>query len=413
MDNSIYKTISNCRICGIDQYNNILDLGLQPPANSLRENVEEFVPRVPLVLIHCNNCKTVQLKETVKPEFLFRKYVWVTGTSSTANSYSEFFCDEALKRLSSNQPFIIEVASNDGTFLNRFKDKGCKVLGVDPAENIAQMANDRGIPTLPEFFGQQIATSIITQHGVADCVYARNVVPHVENIHDVISGMAHCIGDEGIAIIEFHYAENIMVELQYDSIYHEHLFYFSFRSLCFLLEKHGLWAFDFIVSPISGGSIALYCTKKKRAPSNVLKKKLAEEEKSGLGLKNKWLEFAEGCTQHKKKLNAIVKPLVDNGDNIIGYGASARSSTLLNYCEIDHRHLTCIADGNLLKHGKFTAGTNIPIVPPDEAFAKSPDTVLLLGWNFKDEILPIIRDKYRFKGKVILPLPNDPQIMEI
>ncbi len=412
MNSPIYKTISTCRICGEKQQNRILDLGEQPPANSLRESLDEVLPMVPLSIIHCDDCKTIQLTDTVKPEFLFRKYVWVTGTSSTANSYSDIFCEEALKRVSNSQPFIVEVASNDGTFLKRFKDKGHKVLGVDPAKNIAQIANDRGIPTLPEFFGKKIAESIISEHGVADCIYARNVVPHVENIHDVISGMAHCIKDDGIAIIEFHYAENIMTELQYDSIYHEHLFYFSFQSLSFLLESHGLWAFDFNVSPISGGSIALFCAKSKRPSSAALEKKLTGEVASVLGLKNKWLEFAKGSIQHKKKLNDIIKPMVNSGTKIIVYGASARISTLLNFCEIDHRHLICIADGNPLKHGKFTAGTDIPIVHPDEAFAKKPDVVLLLGWNFQEEILPIIRDKYQFHGKVILPLPNDPKIIE-
>ena len=413
MNDSIYKTISNCRVCGKDQLNNILDLGEHPPANSLRKDLDESLPLVPLSLIHCENCKTVQLRDTVKPEFLFRKYVWVTGTSSMANSHSIFFCEEALKRLSCKQPFIVEVASNDGTFLKRFKDKGFKVLGVDPAKNIAQMANDRGIPTLPEFFSKKIATSIIEKNGLADCIYARNVIPHVENIHDITSGMTHCIKDEGMVIIEFHYGANIIAQLQYDSIYHEHIFYFSLQSLCFLLGIHGLWAFDFNVSPISGGSITLYCTKNKRPRSTVLEEKLKEEKSLGLNLKNKWLEFAKGCIQHKRILNELVKPMADNGLKFIGYGASARSSTLLNFCEIDNRYLTCIADGNSLKHGMFTAGTDIPVVSPDDAFVEKPDAVLLLGWNFKEEILPIIRDKYQFHGKVVLPFPNNPQIIEI
>ena len=413
MSDSIFQVISNCRICGKDKLNNILDLGEQPPANSLRDNLEEPLPSVPLSIVHCDNCRTVQLKETVKPEYLFSKYVWVTGTSSTAQTYSSFFCDEALTRLPDRDLFVAEAASNDGTFLKRFKDKGHKVLGIDPAGNIAQIAIDKGIPTQVEFFDNKVAESIVNEHGKADCIFARNVIPHVDNIHGVISGMAHCIKDEGIAIVEFHYGENIMSELQYDSIYHEHLFYFSFQSLRYLLEKHGLAIFDYNVSPISGGSIALYCAKNKRPETSKLKKKLEMDENSGLGLKEKWLEFSEKCFDHKNKLIEVVKMHSGNGAKMIGYGASARSSTLLNFCGIDHRHLTCIADGNPIKHGKFTAGTDIPIVSPDEAFAKNPDTVLLLGWNFKDEILKIIKDQYQFQGKVILPLPNDPQIIEL
>ncbi len=413
MSDSIFQVISNCRICGESKLNNILSLGEQPPANSLRSNREESLPFVPLSIVHCDNCRTVQLKETVKPEYLFSKYVWVTGTSSTAQTYSSFFCDEALTRLPDRELFIAEVASNDGTFLERFKDKGHKVLGIDPARNIAQIAIDKGIPTEIKFFDHNIAESIASKHGKADCIFARNVIPHVDNIHGVVSGMAHCIKDEGIAIVEFHYGEKIMSELQYDSIYHEHLFYFSFQSLRYLLEKYGLSAFDYNVSPISGGSIALYCSKNKQPETSKLKKKLEMDENSGLGLKEKWLEFSEKCFEHKNKLVEVIKMHSGNGTKMIGYGASDRSSPLLNFCGIDHRHLICVADGNPIKHGKFTAGTDIPIVSPDEAFAKNPDTVLLLGWNFKDEILKIMKDQYQFHGNVILPLPNDPQIIEL
>ena len=413
MNNSIFHIISNCRICKKDKLTNILDLGKQPPANSLRNNLEEPLHFIPLSIIQCDNCKTVQLKETVNPKYLFSKYVWVTGTSSTAQSYSSFFCDEVLTHLPNTNLFIVEVASNDGTFLNRFKDKGHKVLGIDPAKNIVQIAIKKGIPTLVEFFDSKVAESIVLQHGKADCIFARNVIPHADNIHGVISGMAQCIKDEGIAIIEFHYGGSVMSELQYDSIYHEHLFYFSLQSLQYLLKKHGLWAFDYNVSPISGGSIALYCSKNKRPETFKLKKKLEVDKKSGLNLKGKWLEFSEKCFDHKNKLIEIIHRHSSNGTKMIGYGASARSSTLLNFCGIDHRHLICTADGNPLKHGKYTAGTDILITSPDAAFSKNPDCVLLLGWNFKEEILKVIRDQYHFKGKVILPLPKDPQTIQL
>jgi len=413
MNDSIFQVISNCRICGNGNLNNILDLGKQPPANSLRDNLEEPLPFVPLSIVHCDHCKTVQLKETINPEYLFSRYVWVTGTSSTAQTYSSFFCDEALKHLPEGELFVVEVASNDGTFLKRFKDNGHRVLGIDPARNIAQIAVEKGIPTLTEFFDNNVAESLVSKQGKADCIFARNVIPHVENIHGVISGMAQCIKDEGIAIVEFHYGENIMSELQYDSIYHEHLFYFSLQSLRYLLEKHGLWAFDYNISPISGGSIALYCSKNKRLKTSRLQEKLDADERSGLSLKEKWLEFAEKCFDHKNKLIEIVKTHAEKEAIIIGYGASARSSTLLNFCGIDHRILTCIADGNSIKHGRYTAGTDISIVSPKEAFAKNPDIVLLLGWNFKEEIISLIREQHHFKGKVILPLPNDPKTLEV
>jgi len=413
MIDSIYTSISHCRICGEKQPNCFLELGKQPPANSLRDNREDPLPSVPLSVVRCDKCTTVQLKDTVKPEFIFRNYLWVTGTSPTTQSYSAFFCDEVLTRLPEDQLFIVEVASNDGTFLKQFKNRGNKVLGVDPAQNIALMAEKDGIPTLANFFGENIAKSIVDDFGKADCVFARNVISHVENIHDVIVGMANCIKSEGIAIIEFHYAKNILNGLQYDSIYHEHLFYFSLQSLCFLLESHGLWAFDCNESPMNGGSIALYCSKTKRPLSPALKKQLSREQETELGLESTWLKFSKDCFIHKEQLNNMMKVHTTNGTKMIGYGASARSSTLLNFCGIDHRHLLCIGDGNPLKQGKFTAGTNIPILSPDAAFEKKPNAILLLGWNFKEEILAIIKDKYQFRGKVIIPFPSNPELIDV
>lgn len=413
MNNSIFDRITHCRICKKAEIKMVLSLGEQPPANSLRDNLNDSLPLVPLSISHCENCKTVQLNETVKPEYLFRNYVWVTGTSSLAQTFNYHFCKEALRRLEDRPLFIVEIASNDGTFLKPFKEKGHKVLGVDPAENIARIANGNGIPTLPDFFSQRVAESIAHQHGLADCVFARNVIPHVDNVHDVVSGMVHCIKDDGIAIVEVHYSKNIIDGLQYDSIYHEHLFYFSIQSLCFLLESHGLWAFDLIATPMNGGSLALYCSKVKQEKSAEFQKKLQEEKDCQLGLKECWLKFAQASLKHKEKLKKIIAEETEKGANIIGYGASARSSTLLNYCGINHSHLICIADGNPLKQGKYTAGTDIPILSPESAFGKKPNTILLLSWNFKDEILLIIKEKYHFRGKVILPMPNDPEIINI
>jgi hypothetical protein len=408
-----YQTITHCRICGKKELSDILKLGNQPPANSLRDNFNDKLPLIPLSIVHCGFCKAVQLRETVNPEYLFREYLWVTGTSSMAKTYSFKFCAEVIKHLPKKQLFIVEVASNDGTFLKPFKEFGHKVLGVDPAENLAQVANEKGVPTLPQFFNTDVAKSISENYGKPDCIFARNVIPHVENIHDVVTGMANCIKDEGIVVVEVHYAKNIMEELQYDSIYHEHLIYFSIQSLCFLLEKHGLWAFDCLEGKMNGGSLALLCAKKKREQSSQLQAKIQHEEDSRLGSEIQWLTFAENCFKHRKKLKNLIENKIKNNTKIIGYGASARSSTLLNFCEINHNHLACIGDGNPLKQGKFTAGTDIPIVSPDISFAEKPDSVLLLSWNFKNEILSIMKDKFNFKGEVILPLPNEPQVIEI
>lgn len=414
MRNDLSSPITACRICKSEQIRVVLDLGAQPPANSLRDSLEMALPVIPLAICRCNNCTTIQLTETVKPEYLFRNYVWVTGTSATARDYSRRFCEESARRCSHDRSlFVVEIASNDGTFLKEFQEKGHRVLGVDPAENIAQIANEQGVPTWAKFFGRKVAGEIVLQRGHADFVFARNVIPHVEDVHDVVSGMAQCLGADGTGAIEFHYAQCILDGLQYDSIYHEHLFYFSLKSMLFLLEQHGLSAFDLIDSPISGGSIVLYFSRDKRTRSQALTQKLEAESKGGLELQETWDRFAAACFAHKKRLAAIVDDEVAAGTTITGYGASARSSTLLNFCGINDRQLSCIADQSHLKHNKYTPGTNVPIVSPEVALSRKPAAILLLAWNFKDELLTLLRSKYQFHGRVIIPLPDDPVVITL
>ena len=413
MSSVLFEPITACRICHSEQIRTVLDLGEQPPANSLRNRLEEALPVVPLSICRCNNCATVQLTETVKPEYLFKNYVWVTGTSAMAKEYSRRFFEESARRCGDRPLFVVEVASNDGTFLRQFQERGHRVLGVDPAENIARIAQEQGIATWTEFFGRKVADKIVREHGHADFVFARNVLPHVEDAHDVVSGMSHCLSAEATGAIEFHHAQCIVDGLQYDSIYHEHLLYLSIRNLSYLLEQHGLWAFDLIESPISGGSIVVYFSKNRRAQSRVFTQKLEAEDRSGLGSQETWERFAQECFAHRDRLVGIINEEIARGSTVVGYGASARSSTLLNFCGINDRHLTCIADQNPIKHNRYTAGTNILIVPPEVALSRKPAAILLLAWNFKDELLSLLRDRYQFRGRVIIPLPNNPEIISL
>jgi SAM-dependent methyltransferase len=382
-------------------------------ANSLKSDLNQIEGKFPLTLVFCSVCSLVQLKETVSKEILFKSYVWVTGTSKTAREFSEEFYKYLEKYFFQEKIFAIEIASNDGTFLKPFKKRGHKVLGVDPAENIAKIANENEIPTINEFFDSSIANSLVNEYGEADCVFARNVVPHSEDLHGVIAGIKNCLKPNGIGAIEFHYTQSILDETQYDSIYHEHLSYFSLSSLCYLLEKHYLHAFDIMESPISGGALIVYFSKNKRVVSKKIEEKRMCEDKTGLSKKEKWEEFSSNCLAHKRELVALIKNEVEKGKRLIAYGASARSSTLLNFCELNNIGLECIADGNPIKHGKYAPGTQVPILSPDVALSKKTDTILLLAWNFKDEILSVLKNKYGFNGKVILPLPTHPYMVEI
>lgn len=412
VDRKRSSTISRCRVCEGSDLAAILDLGAQPPANSLRRDESEALPIFPLIICRCGSCGTIQLTETVDPELLFEHYVWVTGTSRVARDYSRSFCERLRSRGTPGTWFVVEVASNDGTFLRPFVERGDRVLGVDPAKNIAAVAQASGVPTVAEFFGLESARRIVSKHGEAEAVFARNVIPHVANASDVVAGMAHCLKATGVGAIEFHRADVILQELHYDSIYHEHLFYHSLDSLTRLLERFALFPFDVAESPISGGSLVVYFSKTPRPATHELNAAIERENSLGIGQQEPWLEFARRCHRHRQLLRTLVEEKRREGKRIVGYGASARSSTLLNYCAIDHRHIDVIADRAELKHDHYTPGTNILIVPPETAFARKPDVVLLLAWNFREEILEQIRREQQWHGEVIVPLPGDPAIVE-
>ena len=387
-----------------------MDLGDQPPANSLRSELTEKLPVVPLQLVHCPECFTVQLSATVDPKYLFSHYVWVTGTSKTANEYSKYFSSNVLERSSVKQPFVVEIASNDGTFLRDFAKKGCKVLGVDPAKNIAEMASNSGVPTMAEFFNLETAEIIKVQYGPADIVFARNVIPHVKEVHSIINGIAELLSEGGLGVIEFHYSQIILDELHYDSIYHEHLFFYSLRSMIYLLKKHGLNAYDLTRSPISGGSLVIYFSKKETNESAQLIEALNQEEENKSNELTTWKDFADASAVHAKKLRKIVEDFKAKG-TVIGYGASARSSTMLNYAGLNSDIINSIIDKNPLKHDRYTPGTNIPIISFDEGkllFEKCA-SILLLAWNFEKEVIDELRAN-GYTGPIIVPLPNEIRI---
>lgn len=401
----IWTELEACRLCGSADLQDVLDLGTQPPANSLRRTRDETVPLAPLKLVHCGGCSAVQLTATLDPDYLFSKYVWVTATSATARTYSNFFCDEVLKRASTAAPFVVEIASNDGTFLARFKDRACKILGVDPAKNIASAATADGIPTLAEFFDENVAQSILTEHGKPEVVIARNVIPHVKEIHSIVKGLAKLAGKSGIVVIEFHYAKAIVDELHYDSIYHEHLFYFSLKSLTNLLSQYGLKAFDVFASPISGGSLALFLSATANVQSSALHQLLAEEDAARLNELHTWQHFGSASRQHAHELKKLVSDYAQRGP-LIGYGASARSSTLMNFVGISNKEIACVIDRNPLKHGMLTPGIDIPIVSYEQGQEIMPGkNLLLLAWNFEDEVVHDLRSS-GFVGDIIVPLPN-------
>lgn len=379
---------------------------MQPLANSLPASPDKKENFYPLSLSWCADCNLVQLNCTIDPEILFSEYVWVTATSKTAQEHSKTFFKEISSR-SSKKGYVLEIASNDGTFLIPFVQNGYEVLGIDPAKNIVQMAEANGIPTKCLFFTAETAKDIVKQKGKANIVFARNVLPHVANARDFVAGLEMCLDEGGILGIEVHYAKKILEELQYDSIYHEHLCYFTLKSLEKLLNDFNLYIFDISKSPISGGSIIVYAKHGKVKEEPTVQQYRQEELEGKANKLESWEYFAKKAVDHKQKLLEILKEANLQG-TVAGYGASARSSTLLNFAKIDSSLISVIADQNPLKQGGFTAGTHIPIVSPEEMMKKNPGTIVVLAWNFADEIPNILRNKFNYKGRIIIPLPDEP-----
>ncbi|HUZ92724.1 MAG TPA: class I SAM-dependent methyltransferase [Candidatus Paceibacterota bacterium] len=407
------ETIKRCRVCESDKIKPFFDLGKQPLANSLLASPNEPENLYPLSLSWCENCELVQLNETIDPKIMFTTYPWVTGTSKTAKDFAVKFSEEALRRSSSDRPFVLEIASNDGTFLAPFIKKGYKALGVDPAENIVKDAVKDGIPTLAEFFNADVAEKVLAKNGPADIVIARNVLYHLANLRDVMKGIERVLANGGVFIAEFHYAGKMLKELHYDTIYHEHVCYYTLKTFEKLLGEVGLHAFDIGVSPINSGGLIVYARKAKGEVSTAMERLREEEKADGANQFENWKKFGERAIEHKKKLLFLLKNAAQHEGRPIGWGASARSSTMLNFCGITADMLPVVIDLNPLKQGKYTAGTHIPIKNADDVMKENPRTVFLLAWNFRDEIESMLRKKYSFAGECIVPLPGDPRIETI
>ena len=407
-----FETIECCRICQHAKVQLVLDLGEQPPANSLYKDGDKPPSFVPLRLGRCESCGTIQLLETINPGQLFSKYVWLTQTAKTAVQYAEVFADRADLVLRKQGLSILEVGSNDGTFLKALQRRGHKVLGVDPASNIGEVARAAGVPTVSDFFSAELASKLIQESGKFDLVIARNVLPHVADLHSVIDGIREALSISGVAIFEFHRADLIMEELHYDSIYHEHLYLHSLQSIENIASRYGLKAFDLNESPISGGSFVVYFAFDSRDESQSLIGARAHEEKIQVNSLKSWQNFSELSREHIAKFRSLVLASVDAKKKVVGFGASARSSTLLNAARLSSKQISVIADNNEWKQGLFAPGSAIQIVSPQEAFALTPDVVVLLAWNFKSELLSQLKS-IGFHGDVILPLPGMPYVETI
>lgn len=407
---TMIELIASCRACSSNSIVPFFDLGAQPLANSLLRDPEESEKKFPLSLSWCGECHLAQLNETIDPSLLFSNYVWLTGTSPSTQEYANIFFQRLVERSSSaKKGYILEIASNDGTFLAPFVQKGYQVLGVDPAENIAKVANQQGVPTQVEFWNTDTANRILKDNGYPSIIFARNVLPHVANTQDFVQALALCLNEAGILAIEVHYGKIIQEGLHYDSIYHEHLCYFTLQSLEQLLSQFGLHVIDIELSHVSGGSIVVYIKRDIAEEKPIVTEYRQMEIAKHTNTLEVWQDFAYRASEHSQKFIALMKRQAEQGF-LVGWGASARSSTLLNYSGIDSSILSKIIDKSTMKQGKYTAGSHIPIQSPQSIMTLKPSVVAILAWNFAEEIIQELENSFGFVGDYIIPLPNSPVI---
>jgi len=388
MQEYIHKT--SCRVCeGVDLVC-VLDLGFTPPANAYlkKEDLEKPEKSFPLALYYCRTCSLAQLLDVVDPKILFKNYHFLTGASSPSIEHFRRYAEEALRPLiSSKEELVIDIGGNDGVLLSFVKDD-VRVLNVDPADNLAPLSEEKGVPFYPAFFTSQTADEIIAKYGEAKIVVANNVFAHTDPLRDVFKGVAKLIGKNGVFICEVHWQKHLIEEGAFDQIYHEHLCFHSLHSLKYLVEFAGMWVYDVQIVPTQGRSLRIFVTKDRdRIPTQNVERILVEEEESGLIGEAAHRSFTQSIEAEKQKLLGLLRGLKAAGKKIVGYGAPAKGNTLLNYYGIGPDVLDYLTDTTSLKQGLYSPGMHIPIVSPEKLLTDTPDYILLLAWNFKDAIL--------------------------
>ncbi len=400
---------SVCRSCGGDRLEVFLSLGRLPLSDDFLspERLCREEPRYPLDVAFCHDCTLVQILETVPPEELFGEdYPYFSSFTDTLLAHARANVEARIaERGLGPDSLVIELASNDGYLLQYYRARGIPVLGIDPAPGPVRAAREKGIETLQAFFGRELAQEIATSGRRADVVHANNVLAHVADTNGFVAGIATILKPEGVAVIEAPYVRDLIDHGEFDTIYHEHLCYFSVTALTGLFARHGLHLNRVERLAIHGGSLRLFVEHREARDPSVARL-LEEERELGITGFSYYARFGERVAAIRDRLTALLRGLKAEGARIVGYGAAAKGTILLNYCGIGTDILDYVVDRNVHKQGRYVPGVRLRIEPPSRIMETRPDYLLILPWNFKDEIMAQQAAFREAGGRFILPIPE-------
>ena len=400
-----------CRFCGAPLHATVVDLGMSPLCESYlaADELNQMEPFYPLHVYVCDRCYLVQLEQYVSPEHIFREYAYFSSYADTWLQHAKAYTDLMVARFGFDRDSqVVELASNDGYLLQYFVEKGIPSLGVEPALNVAKVAIDKGIPTRVEFFGADYARQMAAEGVRADLLIGNNVLAQVPDLNDFVAGMKILLADEGVITMEFPHLMRLVAENQFDTIYHEHFSYFSLLTVETIFAAHGLALFDVEELSTHGGSLRIYACHTDDATKHASDRLLdlrVRESMAGVGTLAYYAAFDEQVKETKRKLLAFLIEAKRAGKRVVGYGAPGKGNTLLNYCGVRTDFVDFTVDRNPYKQGKFLPGTHIPIRHPDAIAAVRPDYVLILPWNFKDEIMAQMAFIRTWGGQFVVPIP--------
>ncbi|MFB6188833.1 MAG: class I SAM-dependent methyltransferase [Halapricum sp.] len=400
------RRVDRCRVCESKTLYPFLDLGSQPPANAFVEDPSEAEATYPLAVVVCETCDHVQLQHTVDSEILFSDYPYFSSASQPLFDHFGAYADAVEDRYLDADDLVVEIGCNDGVLLSQF-DPSIRTVGVDPAANVTAAARQRGVETVTALFSPEVAEQLRRDYGEASAICANNVVGHIDDLHALMRGIDTLLGPEGVFVVEVPYLVDLLSNNQFDTIYHEHLSYFSVRAFQALVEQFDMRVVDVNRMPVHGGTIRVHIQRESadRTPRPIVEGYRKLELALSLDERTPYEEFAERVERTRERITSLLDSLVEDGASIVGYGAPAKGNVLLNYCDIGPEFLAYLLDTTPAKQGTYSPGTNIPVRSPEAFHEEPPEYAFLLAWNYKDDILENEAAYREAGGQFIVPIP--------